>query len=223
MGGWEFLEAGVELRKVDRLGRIECITDRTGTEVDLEVRPIVADEKRPSEKACLASLIEFIVPAWTSGTIATGIGPDIPPVKKSGALIDIQSPWIAASHDVDLRMTGRAIFGEQIPFGDTVGPIVVGANPKDFAVVTVGIGAGPQCVKGTFLLAFVDRCKALGIAKWVGVVPRADVKTAIGPKFHRARMVATFLALFLVLHEKLFALKIQRAIVGDRKAADVLA
>jgi hypothetical protein len=36
-------------------------------------------------------------------------------------------------------------------------------------------------------------------------------------------MVATFLALFLVLHEKLFALKIQRAIVGDRKAADVLA
>ena len=223
MGGREFLEAGVELRKVDRLGRIECIADRAGTEVDLEIRPIVADEKRPAEEACFASLIELIVPSWTTRTIATGVGPDISPVKKSGPLVDVQPPWIAASHDVDLWMTGRAIFGEQIPFGDTISPIVVGPNPQDFAVVTVGIGAGPQSVKCTFLLAFVDRCKALGISKRVGVVPRADVQTAIGTKFHRAGMVATLLPLLLVLHQELFALEIQRAIGSECKAADVLA
>jgi len=36
-------------------------------------------------------------------------------------------------------------------------------------------------------------------------------------------MVATLLALLLVLHKKLFALEIQRAIGSECKAADVLA
>jgi aminopeptidase N len=112
---------------------------------------------------------------------------------------------------------------------DELKRIKASENPEDSKLHLALEGRNPDdgmtdiaYVKGAFFLALIDRCKALGISKWVGVVPGADVQAAVGTKLHRARMVATLLALLEVLHQKLLALEIQSAIGSDRKSADVL-
>ena len=132
--------SGVVWRGVDRRGRVEERADGRGGVVVVGVGEVVADEVGPAEIARPLRLVDLVVAARAARPFATGVGPDLPPVDRAGLRIDRHPPRVAAAHAVDLRPTGRAVAGEEIPCRDLHAAVGAGADAEDLAAQRRGIG-----------------------------------------------------------------------------------
>ena len=127
-------------------------------------------------------------------------------------MVDIQPPGIPATHDIDFGMSNRSVFGEKIPVGDTISPIIIGPDAEHFSVIALGIRAGSEGIEGAFFIALIDGGETLGIPKGIRVISGPDVQTSVRTELHRSSMVATLLALLLISHQNLFTLHVERAV-----------
>ena len=132
--------SGVVRRGVDRCGRVEELPDGRGGVVVVGVGEVVTDKKGPAEIARPLRLVDLVVAPRAARPFATGVWSDLSPVDRAGVRIDRHPPGVAAAHAVDLRPTGGAVTGEEIPCRDLHAAVGAGADAEDLAAQRRGVG-----------------------------------------------------------------------------------
>ena len=214
-------QTGVVRGIVYRRGAVKEIPAAARTKIVVPVRLVVGDAIRPTEMACLAGSVPFVVaPGAARRIVCSGVRPDVAPIEPARFGIDRKTKRIPKAHNIDFRARPVRADRKQIAFGNRIGSVRHGFDPENLATQIVGVGGRFLGVPRQPTGALVDRRKAVRF-EWTRIVSGRDKQIAVRIEGKRARRMATLIPLHGNFEQNPFALRIDLFAV-EREARNVL-